>query len=55
MRDFPTLAEITAIIGHVKWAVCRRTPKNLARYGQCFTRREYAAIQVRALALRAAA
>lgn len=50
--EHPTAAEIAAITGGCKWAVCRKTPKNLARYDLCLTQAEWTALRKAALATR---
>lgn len=52
MQDYPTAAELAPFLG-TRWAICRKSPKNLARYGRCITRREFQAAQQKALAARA--
>lgn len=51
LRDHGTPEELRAILGP-NWAICRKTPSNISRYGRCITRREYdqanrAAIELR--------
>jgi hypothetical protein len=39
-KHYPGAEALTAILGK-GWAIARKTPRNLARYGRCITRREY--------------
>ena len=48
-----TANELRAILGP-GWAIARKTPANLARYGRCITRREYEEACRQALANRRA-
>lgn len=40
----PTCEELTAVLGP-RWAICRGTPANKARYGNCISRKRYAAVR----------
>jgi hypothetical protein len=33
--------EFNAVLGTSRWALCRKTARNLARYERCLTRKEY--------------
>lgn len=43
--------ELNAILGK-SWAICRKTPNNLARYARCLSPKEYAAAEAKAIAAR---
>lgn len=47
----PTAAELAAVLG-ARWAICRDTPKNRARYGRCLTAKAYRRACAEALELR---
>ena len=46
-----TSAELAAVFGP-RWAICRATPKNVARYGNCITKKQYTAAKAQAIAAR---
>lgn len=43
-----TPAELSRVLGP-RWAICRNTERNRARYGRCITRQEYQLAQSEAL------
>lgn len=49
--EHPTLQELDAVLGR-KWAVCRKTAKNLARYERCISPAEFKRIEASILAAR---
>lgn len=49
--NYATPEELKAVLGD-KWAICRNTEKNRARYGRCITKREYRNAHAEALELR---
>jgi hypothetical protein len=50
--NYPRAEELSAILGN-RWTVARKTPRNLARYERCITRKEYLEACKKALAQRA--
>lgn len=53
IKDFPraTPSELEAILGP-KWCICRKTEKNIARYGKCISHKEYREANIKAVSMR---